>query len=93
MKGVVRVSELFEGDVIFGMTAYERKPVWCKVVAVFPAAADKSKITHDGFKTDHMIIDHTVDPFDKKGDKRVGLVYTLVTECNATVNAAGQAFN
>lgn len=27
MKGVVRVSELSEGDVIFGMTAYERKPV------------------------------------------------------------------
>ena len=92
MKGVVLVSELSEGDVIFGMTGSERKPAWCKVVAVFPAAADKNKITHDGFKTDHMVIDHTIHPYNKKGEKRMGLEYTLVTDCDAAVKAAGQAF-
>ncbi|XP_078374090.1 uncharacterized protein LOC144657610 [Oculina patagonica] len=92
-KGVVRVTQLTEGDVIFGITGAERKPAWCKVVAVFPAAGGKNKTTHNGFTADHMVIDHTVHPYGKKGEERMSPVYTLATDCDASVNAAGQAFS
>ena len=92
--GVVRVSELSEGDVIFGIIGPQRRPAWCKVISVCSTAADldTNKITNDGFKTDHVVTDHTVHPY-KKGDKRMGLVYTLVTDCDASVNSAGRAFS
>ena len=86
-RGDVRVSELSEGDVILGIIGSQRKPAWCKVIAVFPASADTNKNTHNGLKADHML---TVHPY-KKGDKRVGVAYTLVTDCD--VNSAGQAFS
>ena len=86
-KGVFRVSKLSKGDVIFGILGSQRKPTWCKVVAFFPTAADANKLTLDGFKTDH-----TVRPY-KKGDKRIGEIYTLVTDCDTTVNSAGAAFS
>ncbi|XP_078374078.1 uncharacterized protein LOC144657599 [Oculina patagonica] len=92
-KGVVHVSELSVGDVISGITGAERKPAWCKVVAVFPAVDGKNKITYDGFTADHMVIDHTVHPYGKKGEERIGPIYTLATDCDASVNAAGQAFS
>ena len=76
-KGLIRVSQLSEGDVIFGITGAERKPAWCKVVAVFPAAGGKNTTTHDGFTADHMVIDHTVHPYGKKGEVHMGPVYTL----------------
>ena len=91
-KGVVRVSELSEGDIIFGMTGPERKPAWCKVLAVFPAVRGKNRTTHDGFTADHMVTGHTVHPYGEKGETRVGPVYTLATDCDASVNTAGQAF-
>ena len=91
-KGVVRVSELSVGDVISGITGTDQKPAWCEVVAVFPAAGGKNKTTHDGFTADHMVIDHTVHPYGEKGKVRMGPVYTLATDCDASVNAAGQAF-
>lgn len=91
-KGVVRVSELSEVDVIFGMIGSQRKPAWCKMVAFFPAAADTNKLTLDDLKADHMVTDHTVHP-NKKGDKRMGEVYTLVTNCDTSVNSAGGAFS
>ncbi|KAJ7393417.1 hypothetical protein OS493_006390 [Desmophyllum pertusum] len=62
VKGIVRVSELSEGDVITGIVGAERDLAWCKVVAVFPAAGGKNMITHDGFTADHMVVDHTVHP-------------------------------
>ena len=92
-RGFVHVSELSEGDVIFGITGPQRNPAWCKVVAVFPAVGGKNRTTHDGFTADHMVIDHTVHPYGKKGEMRVGPVYTLATDCDASVNAAGQAFS
>lgn len=88
-KGDLRVSELSEGDVIFGIMRSQRKPAWCKVIAIFPASADTNKNTHDGLKTDHMV---TVHPY-KKGDKRMGVVYTLTTDCDVSVNSAGHAFS
>ena len=62
----------------------------CKVVAVFPAANGKNKTTHNGFTADHMVVDHAVQPHGQKGEVRVGPVYTLATDCDASVNAAGQ---
>ena len=91
-RGFVRVSELSEGDVIYGITGVERKPTWCKVEAVFPSAGGVNKTTHDGFTADHMVIDDTVHPQGNKGEVRTGLVYTLATDCDASVNEAGQAF-
>ena len=92
-RGVVRVSELSEGDIIYGITGAERKPAWCKVEAVFSSAGGKNKITHDGFTADHMVVDYTVHPYGKKGEERIGPVYTLTTDCDASLNAAGQAFS
>ncbi|KAL9971238.1 hypothetical protein ACROYT_G023741 [Oculina patagonica] len=63
------------------------------VEAVFPSASGKDKITHDGFTAEHMVINHTVHPHGKKGEVRMGPVYTLATDCEASVNAAGQAFS
>ena len=91
-RGVVRVSELSVGDVIFGITGPNRNPVWCNVSAVFPAAGGTNTTTHDGFTADHVVIGHTVHPYGKKGEVRVGHVYTLATDCDASLNAAGQAF-
>ena len=91
-KGVVRVSELSVGDVISGITGTDQKPAWCEVVAVFPAAGGKNKTTHDGFTADHMVIDHTVHRYGEKGEVRMGPIYTLATDCDASVNVAGQAF-
>ena len=91
-KGLVRVSQLTIGDVIYGIKGPKRQPAWCKVEAIFPAAGGENRTTHDGFTADHMIVDSTVHPHGKKGEVRVGPIYTLVTDCDASVNAAGKAF-
>ena len=92
-RGVVHVSELSVGDIIFGITGPQRDPAWCKVVAVFPAVGGKNRTTHDGFTADHMVVDLTVHPYGEKGEMSVGPIYTLATDCDASVNAAGQAFS
>ena len=92
-RGIVHVSELSEGDIIFGITGPDRSPAWCKVVAVFPAVGGENRTTHDGFTADHMVIDHTVHPHGKKGEVSLGSVYTLATDCDASVNGAGQVFS
>ena len=91
-KGVVRVSQLTSGDIIFGMKGAKRQPALCNVEAIFPAAGGKNKKTYDGFTADHMVVDSTVHPYGEKGEVRVGPIYTLVTDCDATLNAAGKAF-
>jgi len=88
-RGDVRVSELSDGDVIFGIMGSQRKPGWCKVIAVFPAPVDTNKNTHDGLETDHMVTIHT----NKEGDKRMGVLYTLGTDCAVSVNSTWQAFS
>jgi len=88
-RGDVRVSELSEGDVIFGVLGSQRKPAWCKLTAVFPAPVDTNKNTHDGLETDHMVTAHS----NKEGDKRMGVVYTLATDCAVSVNSTWQAFS
>ena len=91
-KGTVNVSQLYEGGVIHIITGSGKKPALCKVVAVFPAANGKNKTTHNGFIADHIVVDHTVHPHGQKGEVRVGPVYTLATDCDASVNTADQVF-
>lgn len=91
-KGVVRVSQLSEGDVILGVNGPERKPAWCKVLAVFPASGGKNLTTHEGFTADHFVFNHTVHPHGYKGVVREEPVFTLFTDCDASQNAVGKIF-
>ena len=91
-KGFVRVAELSKGDYIHGITGGERKPAWCKVEAVFPAAGGKHKITYDGFTKEHMVVKDGVHPYGERGEMTTGPIYTLATDCDANVNSVGQVF-
>ena len=92
IKGNVKVSQLSDGDVIRGITGAEQKSAWCLVEAIFHVPNSKNQTTYDGFTVDHMVINGTVRPYGKKGEVHVGPVYTLATDCDASVNSAGQAF-
>ena len=92
IKGHISVSQLSEGDVIRGIKGNDQTPAWCKVEAIFAVPHSQNQTTYDGFTADHMVISHTVHPYGKRGEMRVGPVYTLATDCDASVNSAGQAF-
>ena len=91
-KGNVSVSQLSEGDFIRGINGAEKKSAWCKVEAIFQVPNSQNRTTYDGFTADHMVIDGTVYPYGNKGEVQVGPIYTLATDCDASVNSAGQAF-
>ena len=91
-KGHIKVSQLFEGDVIRGIKGPDRTPAWCKVEAVFLVPRSENQTTYDGFTNSHMVVDSTVHAYGMKGEVRTGPVYTLATDCDASVNVAGQAF-
>lgn len=91
-KGNVSVSQLSEGDFIRGITGAEQKSAWCRVEAIFQVPNSQNQTTYDGFTADHMVIDDTVRPYGNKGEVQVGPIYTLATDCDASVNSAGQAF-
>ncbi|XP_068727704.1 uncharacterized protein [Montipora capricornis] len=92
-KGTIRVSQLSNGDIIRGIRGTERMPGWCKVEAVYPRAHTDNFTTYDGFTKDHMVIDaDTVRPYGKKGEVKKSRLFTLATECDAALNADGQAF-
>ena len=92
IKGLVSVAQLSEGDVIRGITGTDQTPDWCRVEAVIPLSQDQT--TYDGFTENHIVVDDSgsVHPYGTKGKLREGPVFTLVTECDAAVNSAGQAF-
>ena len=92
IKGYVTVSQLSEGDIIRGITGVEQKTAWCKVEAIFQVPNSQNQTTYDGFTADHMVVNGTVHPYGKTGEIQVGPIYTLATDCDASVNAAGQAF-
>jgi len=92
IKGYVTVSQLSEGDIIRGITGVEQKTAWCKVEAIFQVPNSQNQTTYEGFTADHMVVNGTVHPYGKKGEMQVGPIYTLATDCDASVNAAGQAF-
>ncbi|XP_068675889.1 uncharacterized protein [Montipora foliosa] len=92
-KGIIRVSQLSNGDTIRGIRGTERMPGWCKVKAVYPRVHTDNFTTYDGFTEDHMVIDaDTVRPYGKKGEVKKSRLFTLATECDAALNADGQAF-
>ena len=92
-KGTTAVSQLSNGDIICGIRGADRVHDWCRVEAVYAIEGKEMSITYDGFTADHMVIDaHTVRAYGKKGNATKSRLYTLATECDAAVNAAGQAF-
>lgn len=92
INGYVTVSQLSEGDIIRGITGAEQKTAWCKVEAIFQVPNSQNQTTYDGFTADHMVVNGTVHPYGKKGETQVGPIYTLATDCDASVNAAGRVF-
>ena len=92
-KGTIAVSQLSNGDIIRGIRGADRVHGWCRVEAVYPRKGNEMFITYDGFTADHMVIDaDAVHAYGKKGNATKSRLYTLATECDAAVNAAGQAF-
>ena len=93
-RGVVRVSQLSNGDIIRGIMGADRIPTWCKVEAVYQVRTNRPKVTtYDGFTEDHLVLgDNSVRQYGNKGKSKKTALYTLATECDAAVNAAGQAF-
>ena len=92
-KGTIAVSQLSNGDVIRGIRGADRVHSWCRVEAVYPREGNEMFNTYDGFTAHHMVIDaDTVRAYGKKGNATKSQLYTLATECDAAVNAAGQAF-
>ena len=93
-KGTVAVSQLSNGDTIRGIYGADRVPGWCKVEVVYPRNAGNDNFpTYDGFTEDHMVLDaDAVRAYGKKGNGTKARLYVLATECDAAVNAAGQAF-
>ncbi|XP_044173936.1 uncharacterized protein LOC114966619 [Acropora millepora] len=92
-KGTIAVSQLSNGDIIRGIRGADRVHSWCRVEAVYPRKGNDMFTTYDGFTADHMVIDaHTVRAYGKKGKAIKSRLYMLATDCDAAVNAAGQAF-
>ena len=92
-KGNIAVSQLSNGDIIRGIRGADRVHGWCRVEAVYPRKGNEMFITYDGFTADHMVIDaDAVHAYGKKGNATKSRLYTLATECDGAVNAAGQAF-
>ena len=92
-KGTITVSQLSYGDIIRGIRGADRVHSWCRVEAVYPRKGNDMFTTYDGFTADHMVIDaHTVRAYGKKGKATKSRLYMLATDCDAAVNAAGQAF-
>ncbi|XP_022808729.1 uncharacterized protein LOC111345713 [Stylophora pistillata] len=91
-RGIIRVSELSNGDFIRGISGADRKPGWCRVEAVYPSSYD-NVITYEGFTANHMVVDDdSVHQFGKKGNATENIPFKLATECDAALNAAGQVF-
>ena len=82
-KGVIRVSQLSNGDFIRGISGADRKPGWCRVEAVYPSSYESVTI-YDGFTPNHMVVDDDlVHQFGKKGNMSENIPFKLATECDA----------
>ena len=93
-KGIVSVSELSVGDIIRGLRGVKKTRDWCRIDAVYPREGGLNATTYNGFTKEHMIIaGDTVRPHGQEGEAVSTQLYTLATECDAAVNAAGQAFS
>ncbi|XP_058968619.2 uncharacterized protein [Pocillopora verrucosa] len=91
-RGIIRVSQLSDGDFIRGISGADRKPGWCRVEAVYPSSYDKVT-TYEGFTANHMVVDDdSVHQFGEKGNATENIPFKLATECDAALNTAGQVF-
>ena len=91
-RGIIRVSQLSNGDFIRGISGADRKPGWCRVEAVYPSSYDKVT-TYEGFTANHMVVDDdSVHQFGEKGNATENIPFKLATECDAALNTAGQVF-
>ena len=60
---------------------------------MYPTVNKNNVTTYDGFTEGHMIVDDdTVHQYGRKGKEKKSRLFTLATECDAAVNAAGQVF-
>lgn len=92
-RGIIRVSQLSNGDFIRGISGADRTPGWCKVEAVYPTGNVDNVTTYDGFTANHMVVDDdSVHQYGKKGEAKGSRLFKVATECDVAVNAAGQAF-
>lgn len=87
-KGHLSVSKLIVGDVIRGIKGAEQASAWCEVKALYPLPRNGTRTTYDGFTDTHMVVDGTVHQYGvrENGTVRIGPVYTLATDCDASVN-------
>ena len=91
-RGIIRVSQLSDGDFIRGISGADRKPGWCRVEAVYPSSYDKVT-TYEGFTANHMVVDDdSVHQFGERGNATENIPFKLATECDAALNTAGQVF-
>lgn len=93
-KGNLSVFQLNVGDVIRGIKGVEQASAWCTVKAIYPLPQNGTRTTYDGFTDTHMVVDETVHQYGVRENAtvRIGPVYTLATDCDASVNSAGQVF-
>ena len=91
-RGIIRVSQLSDGDFIRGISGADRKPGWCRVEAVYPSSYDKVT-TYEGFTANHMVVDDdSVHQYGERGNATENIPFKLATECDAALNTAGQVF-
>ena len=91
-RGIIRVSQLSNGDFIRGISGADRKPGWCRVEAVHPMSSEKVP-TYEGFTANHMVVDDdSVHQFGESGNATENIPFNLATECDAALNTAGQMF-
>ena len=91
-RGIIRVSQLSDGDFIRGISGADRKPGWCRVEAVYPSSYDKVT-TYEGFTANHMVVDDDlVHQYGERGNATENIPFKLATECDAALNTAGQVF-
>ena len=91
-RGIIRVSQLSDGDFIRGISGADRKPGWCRVEAVHPMSSEKVP-TYEGFTANHMVVDDdSVHQFGESGNATENIPFNLATECDAALNTAGQMF-
>ena len=91
-RGIIRVSQLSNGDFIRGISGADRKPGWCRVEAVYPSSYDRVT-TYEGFTANHMVVDDdSVHQFGERGNTTENIPFKLATECDAALNTAGQVF-
>ena len=98
-KGDVKVSSLIVGDRILGVKNQKMDEAWCEVEALY--LSNNNGTTFGGFTEGHLLVysesssvDATaiVAPAGRSSSKKMGPIYSLLTECDAAFNVQGDLF-